>query len=217
MMRKKKSQMLPIIKTVLCSHKTFTFSNSLVIIHSQAKLFLKLTRDCSLIKDWHFLRCVVSSNTFACICWLDVGFPEAPQAIHVFFTKKKLSRVSRVPFIGKDFPCFVILGPCCLKGAWLSGVWCLVLWSWIAGCFLRESQGREYTGARRQKLSKYWSLMMCQTMFDWLQWKHLSLWWCVEKTLYIHIQQMKLMSLCLFCMFEKATYFFLFLLVFLHH
>ena len=50
-MRKKKSQMLPIIQTVLCSHKTFTFSNSLVIIHSQAKLFLKLTRDCSLIKD----------------------------------------------------------------------------------------------------------------------------------------------------------------------
>ena len=130
---------------------------------------------------------------------------------YMFFRKKKLSRVSRVPFIGKDFPCFVILGPFCLKGAWLSGALEL---DRCAGCFLRESQGREYTGARRQKLSKYWSLMY-QTMFDWSQWKHLSLWSCVEKTLCIHIQQMKLMPLCLFCMFEKATHFFLFLLVFL--
>ena len=156
MMRKKKSQMLPIIQAVLCSHKTFTFSNSLVIIHSQAKLFLTVPW---LKTDTFSVVLSLQTHLLAFADWM-LDFLR-PHWQYMFFRKKKLSRVSRVPFIGKDFPCFVILGPSCLKGAWLSGALEL---DRCAGCFLRESQGREYTGARRQKLSKYWSLMY-QTMF----------------------------------------------------
>ena len=148
MMRKKKSQMLPIIQAVLCSHKTFTFSNSLVIIHSQAKLFLKLTRDCSLIKDWHFLRCVVSSNTFACICWLDVGFSEAPLTIHVFFYEKETLQGLQSPFYWERFSLF------CNNGSLLPKR-CLAVWCSGAGSLRRLLSKREpREGVHRRSQTK---------------------------------------------------------------
>ena len=136
------SQTFKIILSVLshyCSQNSF--SNSLVNVkNSKTDTFsvvLSLQTHLLAFADWmlDFLR---------------------PFWQYMFFRKKKLSRVSRVPFIGKDFPCFVMewvpAVPC--NGSLLPKR-CLAVWCSGAGSLRRLLSKREpREGVHRRSQTK---------------------------------------------------------------